>query len=137
MSEIVGKVWFVGLDGMESYLAVLGQINLERLGVVLEAERAHREEDVLAVDGFPLFLMALLRRCDRSASRWVAAQTGTWGPKHHRSQGNDVPSLVMNEMNSLTHSCMHSFASLAILAFSGSAVFMMRATGAKLRMLAS
>lgn len=48
-----------------------------------------------------------------------------------------VPSLVMNEMNSLTHSCMHSFASFAIFAFSGRAVFMMRATGAKLRMLAS
>lgn len=43
----------------------------------------------------------------------------------------------MNEMNSLTHSCMHSFASLAILAFSGSAIFMIRATGAKLRILAS
>jgi len=43
----------------------------------------------------------------------------------------------MNEMNSLTHSCIHSFASLAILAFSGSAVFMIRATGAKLRMSAS
>lgn len=43
----------------------------------------------------------------------------------------------MKEMNSLTHSCMHSFASLAILAFSGSAIFMIRATGAKLRMLAS
>ena len=43
----------------------------------------------------------------------------------------------MKEMNSLTHSCMHSFASFAILAFSGNAVFMMRATGAKLRMLAS
>jgi len=43
----------------------------------------------------------------------------------------------MKEMNSLTHSCMHSFASLAIFAFSGKAIFMMRATGAKLRMLAS
>lgn len=40
-------------------------------------------------------------------------------------------------MNSLTHSCMHSLASLAILAFSGSAPFMIRATGAKFRMLAS
>jgi hypothetical protein len=49
----------------------------------------------------------------------------------------DVPSLVMNEMNSLTHSCIHSLASLAIFAFSGSAVFMIRATGAKLWMLAS
>lgn len=43
----------------------------------------------------------------------------------------------MKLMNSLTHSCMHSFASFAILAFSGSEVFMIRATGAKLRMLAS
>jgi len=47
------------------------------------------------------------------------------------------PSLVMNEMNSLTHSCMHSFASFAIFAFSGKAVFIIRATGAKLRILAS
>jgi len=39
-----------------------------------------------------------------------------------------LPSLVMNEMNSLTHSCMHSLASFAIFAFSGRAVFMMRAT---------
>src|SRR6187402_2906555 len=43
----------------------------------------------------------------------------------------------MNEINSLTHSCMHSFASFAIFAFSGRAVFMIRATGAKLPMLAS
>jgi hypothetical protein len=44
---------------------------------------------------------------------------------------------VMNEMNSLTHSCIHSLASFAIFAFSGRAVFIIRATGAKLRMLAS
>ncbi len=37
----------------------------------------------------------------------------------------------MNEINSLTHSCIHSFASFAILAFSGRAVFMILATGAK------
>lgn len=43
----------------------------------------------------------------------------------------------MKDMNSLTHSCMHSFASFAILALSGRAIFMIRATGAKLRMLAS
>jgi len=43
----------------------------------------------------------------------------------------------MNEMNSLTHSCIHSFASLAILAFSGRAVFIIRATGAAFRILAS
>jgi hypothetical protein len=43
----------------------------------------------------------------------------------------------MKEMNSETHSCMHSFASLAIFAFSGKAVFMMRATGAKFPMSVS
>jgi hypothetical protein len=43
----------------------------------------------------------------------------------------------MNEINSLTHSCIHSLASFAIFAFSGRAVFMILATGAKLRMLAS
>lgn len=43
----------------------------------------------------------------------------------------------MNEINSLTHSCIHSFASFAILAFSGNAVFMIRATGAKFRISAS
>ena len=48
-----------------------------------------------------------------------------------------LPSLVMKEMNSETHSCMHSFASFAIFAFSGKADFIIRATGAKLRMLAS
>jgi hypothetical protein len=43
----------------------------------------------------------------------------------------------MKDINSLTHSCMHSLASFAIFAFSGNAVFMMRATGAKFRISAS
>jgi hypothetical protein len=47
------------------------------------------------------------------------------------------PSLVMKLINSDTHSCMHSLASLAIFAFSGRADFIILATGAKLRMLAS
>jgi hypothetical protein len=63
----------------------------------------------------------------------VSQQSST----HERRRRNHIPSLVMKEINSLTHSCMHSLASLAILAFSGKAVFMIRATGAKLRMLAS
>lgn len=36
-----------------TYLSVLGQIHLEHVAVVLEAEGRHREENVLAVDGFP------------------------------------------------------------------------------------
>jgi len=42
----------------------------------------------------------------------------------------------MKEMNSLTHSCMHSFASLESLASFGRAVFMIRATDAELQVLA-
>ena len=53
------------------------------------------------------------------------------------NSGRDEPSLVMNDINSLTHSCMHSFASFAIFAFSGRAVFIILATGAKFLMLAS
>lgn len=40
-------------------------------------------------------------------------------------------------MNSLTHSCIHSFASFAILAFSGRAFFIIRATGAEFRISVS
>ena len=40
-------------------------------------------------------------------------------------------------MYSLTHSCMHSLASLAIFAFPGRASFMIRVTGTKLPVLAS
>jgi hypothetical protein len=50
---------------------------------------------------------------------------------HKCREDQYVPSLVIKDMNSDTHSCMHSFASLAILAFSGSADFMILATGAK------
>lgn len=53
------------------------------------------------------------------------------------SSGRHEPSLVMKDINSLTHSCMHSFASFAIFAFSGRAVFIIRATGAKFLILAS
>lgn len=37
----------------EAYLTVLGQIDLERVGVVLEAERRHRKQDIFSIDGFP------------------------------------------------------------------------------------
>lgn len=65
------------------------------------------------------------------ASRNVSATY--WPP----IRDNYVPSLVMKDMNSDTHSCIHSFASFAILAFSGRADFMILATGAKFCMLAS
>lgn len=41
-------------------LAVLLQIELERLDVAVEAERAHGPDDVVAVDGLALFLLALV-----------------------------------------------------------------------------
>ncbi len=46
-----------------SYFSVLGEIDLERLGVVLKPERRHGEQDILAVDSLPLLLVTLLGCC--------------------------------------------------------------------------
>lgn len=43
-----------------THLAELLQVELERLHVHVEAQRGHGEEDVLAVDGLPLLLVAAL-----------------------------------------------------------------------------
>lgn len=115
-----------------THFAIFGQVDLQRLGVVFESQRGHSKEDILAIHSLALFLLTFLRRCDKR--RQISAAGAVGGSEVMR---DGLPSLVMKEMNSLTHSCMHSFASLAILAFSGKAVFMIRATGAKLRMLAS
>jgi len=44
-----------------TYFAGLGEVNLERFGVVLKAERRHREQNIFAVDGLSLLLLALFR----------------------------------------------------------------------------
>ena len=44
----------------DSYLTVLGQIDLQSFRVVLEAERGHREQNVFTVHGLPLLLLAFL-----------------------------------------------------------------------------
>lgn len=113
--------------GDQTYFAILGQIDLEGLRIVFEPERGHGKENILSIDRFPFLLLTFFGCCATLATKVPAIPIPT----------NHVPSLVMNEMNSLTHSCIHSLASLAILALSGKAVFMIRATGAKLRMLAS
>ena len=48
--EAVGRL-SVGLGG----LSILLQVQLQRLDVVVEAQRRHGEQNVLAVDGLPLF----------------------------------------------------------------------------------
>lgn len=115
-----------------THLTVPGEVDLQRLPVVLKPERSHGEQDVFPVDGFTLLLLAFLR------SWWYKLTTAfACNICHLPGTCWYVPSLVMNEMNSDTHSCMHSFASFAILAFSGKADFMILATGAKFCMLAS
>jgi hypothetical protein len=42
-----------------TYLAVLGQIDLEGFGVVLEPQGRHGEKDVFSIDGFALLLVTL------------------------------------------------------------------------------
>ena len=100
-----------------AYLTILGQINLERLRIIFESKGCHREQDIFSIDCLTLFLLAFLR--SYGCQYRVTDEAFNKSPQ---------PSLVMNEMNSLTHSCMHSFASFAIFAFSGKANFMIRAT---------
>lgn len=57
------------------------------------------------------------------ASKQARTRTGYW---QTRQEHSSTHSLVMNPMNSDTHSWMASFASFAILALFGSAFFMMR-----------
>ncbi len=45
------------------YISVFGQVDLERLSVVLEAQGGHGKQDILAVNCFALFLVAFLGGC--------------------------------------------------------------------------
>lgn len=42
------------------YFTILGQVDLQSLGVIFETERRHGKEDVLAVDRLSLFLVTFL-----------------------------------------------------------------------------
>jgi hypothetical protein len=45
----------------ETHLSVPGEVDLECLAIILEPKRRHREQDVFAVDGLALLLLAFLR----------------------------------------------------------------------------
>jgi hypothetical protein len=42
-----------------THLSVPCEVDLQRLSIVLEAKRGHGEEDVFAIDGLALLLLAL------------------------------------------------------------------------------
>lgn len=45
---------------MKTHLAILGQVDLERLRVVLKTQRRHCEQNILAIDRLALFLVTFL-----------------------------------------------------------------------------
>lgn len=53
------------VGGSKSHLSVPRQVDLQCFAVVLEAERSHGEENVLAVHRLALLLLAFLRCCLR------------------------------------------------------------------------
>ncbi len=59
----------IGRKTENADLSVPSQIDLQRLSVVLEAQRRHRKQDVFAIDGLSLFLLAFLGCCKRSVRR--------------------------------------------------------------------
>lgn len=42
------------------HLSVLVEVQLQRLDVLLKAQRAHRPDEVVTIDGFPLFTLAFV-----------------------------------------------------------------------------
>lgn len=76
------------------HLLVFLKKKLQPWQVSIKAETLHRVNNVISINSLSLVVLALLRG---------------WGKK-------GIPSLVMNEMNSLTHSCTVSFASFEIFA---------------------
>jgi hypothetical protein len=45
----------------ETHLSVSSEVDLEGLAVILETKRRHSEEDIFAIDGLALLLLAFLR----------------------------------------------------------------------------
>jgi hypothetical protein len=50
--------------GGRAYFAVLGEVDLQCLGIVLEPKGCHGEENIFTIDRLSLLLVALLRCCD-------------------------------------------------------------------------
>lgn len=73
-----GQHAFVRLVSITTDLAVLGQINLQGLGVILKTKRGHCKQNILAVDSLALFLLALLR-----GYRW-SISPGAWAQAYQR-----------------------------------------------------
>jgi hypothetical protein len=53
-----------------AYLSISGQIYLQGLRIVLETQRRHGEENILAVDSLALFLLAFLGCCDSKSAQF-------------------------------------------------------------------
>lgn len=79
-------------------LAVLGEIDLEGLGIVLKSKRSHGKQNILAVDGLALFLLAFLG-CYR---RFISC-----GPCD--SIKLKTLTLASDEGDELAHAFLHAF----------------------------
>ncbi len=55
-----------------AYFTILCQVDLQSFCIVFETQRGHGEENVLAIDRLPLFLVAFLRSCNRTFSMATA-----------------------------------------------------------------
>lgn len=66
------KVSAFQLPRSASHLSELLQVELQGLHVHVEAQRGHGEQDVLAVDGLPLLLVAALARLRRDEADELA-----------------------------------------------------------------
>ena len=79
-----------------AYLPITRQIDLQGLGVILEAKRRHGKEDILAIDRFALFLLAFF-------GGWASKSAVVW-------QLLEVElTLAGYEGDELAHAFLHAF----------------------------
>ena len=101
-----------------AHLAELLEIQIERLNVWFKAQRGHGPQQVVPVDGLALLLLALVAGPVHPAQSELQPAFSCW-----KNAPAWAHSLVMKLINSETHSCTVSLASLAILALLGSCFF--------------
>lgn len=88
-------------EKLAAHLAISRQVYLQRLGIVLEAQRCHREQDVFAVDRLALLLLALF-------GCWLIGRLVSQYNHRERAGGIAARTFAGDERDELAHALLHA-----------------------------
>ena len=63
----------------KTHFAILGEVDLQGFGIVLEPQRGHGKQNVLAIDRLSLLLLTLFRRfaTDKTSQHQLSSRGGS------------------------------------------------------------